>query len=174
MLKYSNNVTKEFFNDPKNLVAVLNRSVIKEDIRDFVKNLNKERNGTVLSKHFHSNGKRGFLVHHCNGSPYIAMRKSGISLFPWQMSNVPRGFYEIQDNRTDAIRWAFAIKKYTIEEFRCKSAYLMKKYYTNSIISALDDAGFTYRRNGTISGVKPIFNAKNWYKTCKARWLMDS
>ena len=179
MLKSTNNITnnttinatKEFFNDPKKLIAVLSSAVINEDIRSFVHNLNNKKRGSVLSKHFYFSGRRGYLVHHCNGSPYIAMRKNGIHLFPWEMGRVPKNFYEDERNRIDSIRWAFTIENYTVPEFRKEFAYLLK-YYKNSTARALQKSGFIVSRDGGW-GIEPQFNVKEWYKACKIRWLLN-
>jgi len=162
---------REVVNEPRKLVAILGKSDVNEDIREFVHSLNKRKRGSILSKHFLFNGKRGYLVHRCKGSPFIAARMNGIILFPWEMFRAPRNFYENERNRIDAIRWSFVIKKFTVTEFRKEFAYLLK-YYGNSAAKALRTSDFIFSKNEGWD-IEPQFNVKEWYKDCKIRWLLN-
>lgn len=76
-----------------------------EAIRFLVGEVLKKDPRDMTNRDFKENGLMGVLSNYYNGSPYMALRKAGYKIKPWEMMFTPFAFYKKRKNRISAIRW---------------------------------------------------------------------
>ncbi|MEW5996494.1 MAG: hypothetical protein AB1657_02775 [Candidatus Micrarchaeota archaeon] len=99
----------------------------------------------VITDDFGENGLNS-LIHYYGGSPYKAMRDAGFELNAWDMTRVPRRFYQNVKNRREAVRWLVGKlgkepKDMTRDDFVGNGLGWLVRYYRGSPYEALLDAG---------------------------------
>ncbi|MCK4319654.1 hypothetical protein KAW38_03730 [Candidatus Micrarchaeota archaeon] len=59
----------------------------------------------ITTNDFKDNRLRGLSAHHCNDSPYLAVKEIYPEIKEWEMKTTPKSFFDTKENRITATGW---------------------------------------------------------------------
>ena len=116
-------------------------------IREMVERLDKPL-AKITQKDFVDFSLAGMLACKYSASPYAALKDAGYDILPWELNQVPQGYWKRKSNRIRAVRHLLRTTRKLPEEVKvddfCKAGMggLISRYYSGSVSLAMGEAGY--------------------------------